>query len=134
MKLHGQLHELSCRTHCTTIYHSIHFLITMKNTRGFSPCQCRGYRTWANTFLSPYLHPISCAFSGKTLHQCGVHIGLYTLSSRWRLCVGCCIAKGVSERCIARLLLTLSCIFAAQNADTLILYSNTAFHSCQFHI
>ena len=39
--------------------------------------------------------------------QCGVHIGLYTLSSRWGLCMGCRIMKGVTERCIARLRLTL---------------------------
>ena len=62
---------------------------------------------WANTFLSPYLHPISCALSGKTLHQCRVCIGSYTLSSRRGLCMGCRIVKGVSERCIVRLLLTI---------------------------
>ena len=61
---------------------------------------------WASTFLSPYLHPISSALSGKTPHQCGVRIGLYTLSSRCGLHMGCHIAKGVSERCVSRLLLT----------------------------
>ena len=35
-----------------------------------------------------------------------VRIGLYTLSSMWGFRIGCRIAKGVSERCIARLLLT----------------------------
>ena len=30
----------------------------------------------------------------KTPHQCGVHIGLYTLSSRRGLHMGCCIVKG----------------------------------------
>ena len=58
-------------------------------------------------FPFSYLDPISSALSGKTPHQCGVHIGLYTLSGRWGLHMGCCIMKGVSERCIARLLLTL---------------------------
>ena len=65
---------------------------------------------WANTFLSPYLHPISNVLNGKlrkSPHQCGVHIGLYTLSSRRGLHMGCRIMKGVSEQCIARLLLTL---------------------------
>ena len=42
----------------------------------------------------------------KTAHQCRVCIGLYTLSSSHGLCMGCCIVKGVSERCISRLLLT----------------------------
>ena len=60
-----------------------------------------------NIFLSPYLHPISSALCGKTPHQCRVCIGLYTLSSRWGLHMGCHIMKGVSKRCIARLLLTL---------------------------
>ena len=35
-----------------------------------------------------------------------MHIGLYTFSSRRGFCIGYSIAKGVSERCIARLLLT----------------------------
>ena len=62
------------------------------------------------TFLSPYLHPISSVLNGrlhKSPHQCRVRIGLYTLSSRWGLCMGCHIMKGVSERCIVRLLLTI---------------------------
>ena len=42
----------------------------------------------------------------QTLHQCGVCIGLYTHSSRRGFHIGCRIMKGVSERCIARLLLT----------------------------
>ena len=42
----------------------------------------------------------------KTPHECGVCIGLYTLSSRHGLHMGCCIVKGVSERCVSRLLLT----------------------------
>ena len=42
----------------------------------------------------------------KTAHQCGVCIGLYILSSRHGLRMGCRIAKGVSERCVLRLLLT----------------------------
>ena len=68
-----------------------------------------GYSTWVHTFLSQYLHPISSVLNGKLHkypHQCGVRIGLYTLSSRWGLHMGCCIVKGVSEQCIARLLLT----------------------------
>ena len=43
----------------------------------------------------------------QTQHNSGVHIGLYTLSSRRGLHMGCCIMKGVSEQCIARLLLTV---------------------------
>ena len=45
----------------------------------------------------------------KTLHQCGVCIGLYTLSSRRGLRMGCRIVKGVSKRCVSRLLLTVRC-------------------------
>ena len=47
----------------------------------------------------------------KSPHQCGVCIGQYTLSSRQGLRMGCHITKGVSERCVARLLLTLPCDF-----------------------
>ena len=64
---------------------------------------------WASTFLSPYLHPISSVLYSKlrkSAHQCGVRIGLYTLSSRWGLHMGCHIMKGVSKQCITRLLLT----------------------------
>ena len=65
---------------------------------------------WAITFLSPYLHPMSSVHYSKLCkspHQCRMCIGLYTLSSRRVLCMGCHIMKGVYERCIARLFLTL---------------------------
>ena len=65
---------------------------------------------WASTFLSPYLHPMSSALYSKLCkspHQCGLRIGLYTLSGRWGLRMGCCIMKGVSEQCIVRLRLTI---------------------------
>ena len=65
---------------------------------------------WASTLLSPYLHPkLSSLYSKlcKSPCQCGVYIGLYALSSRRGLCMGCCITKGVTERCIARLHLTI---------------------------
>ena len=55
------------------------------------------------SLLTPYL----LSSQWQTSHQCGVHIGLYTLSSRRVLCIGYRIMKGISERCIARLLLTL---------------------------
>ena len=64
---------------------------------------------WASTFLSPYLHPMSGVFYSelhRSPHQCGMRIGLYTLSSRRGLHMGCHIMKGVSEQCIVRLLLT----------------------------
>ena len=54
------------------------------------------------SLLTPYL---LCS-QWQTPHQCGVCIGLYTLSSRRGLCMGYHIAKGVSKRCIVRLLLT----------------------------
>ena len=54
------------------------------------------------SLLTPYL----LSLLWQSPHQCGVHIGLYTLSSRRVLHMGYCIAKGVSKRCIARLLLT----------------------------
>ena len=57
--------------------------------------------------MGKHLHPISSALSGKTLHQYRVHIGLYTLSSMRSLRMGCRIAKGVSKRCVSRLLLTV---------------------------
>ena len=56
------------------------------------------------SLLIPYL---LCS-QWQSPHQCGVCIGLYTLSSRRGLCMGYCIVKGVSERCIVRLLLTKS--------------------------
>ena len=44
----------------------------------------------------------SLVLSVAKLHtNVGVRIGLYTISSRRGLCMGCCIVKGVSERCIA---------------------------------
>ena len=52
----------------------------------------------------------------KTPHQCGVCIGLYTLSSRRGLRMGYRIAKGVSERCVSRLLLALE-VFVASEID-----------------
>ena len=64
--------------------------------------------------LSPYLHPMSSILYSKLCkspYQCGVRIGLYTFSSRQGLCMGCHIMKGVSEQCIARLLLTIQQIF-----------------------
>ena len=64
---------------------------------------------WASTLLSPYLHPKLCSLYVKLCKspcQCGVRIGLYTLSSRWGLRMGCHITKGVTERCVARLRLT----------------------------
>ena len=70
---------------------------------------------WASTFLSPYLHPISSVLNSKlrkSPHQCRVRIGLYTISSRRGLRMGYRITKGVSERCIARLLLTLFWFYA----------------------
>ena len=57
----------------------------------------------------PLLTPYLLCSLWQSPHQCGVHIGLYTLSSRRGFCIGYRIAKGVSERCIARLLLTLGC-------------------------
>ena len=54
------------------------------------------------SLLTPYL----LSSQWQSPHQCRVCIGLYTLSSRWGLCIGYRIMKGVSERCIARLLLT----------------------------
>ena len=54
------------------------------------------------SLLTPYL----LSSQWQSLHQCRVHIGLYTLSSRWGLCIGYRIMKGVSKRCIAGLLLT----------------------------
>ena len=55
------------------------------------------------SLLTPYL--ISSQWQSQ--HPCGVRIGLYTLSSRQGLCIGYRITKGVSERCIERLLLTV---------------------------
>ena len=66
---------------------------------------------WTSTLLSPYLHPKLGSLYGKLCKspcQCGVHIGLYTLSSRQGLCMGCCITKGVTKQCIVRLRLTIS--------------------------
>ena len=61
---------------------------------------------WASTLLS-LLTPYLLSSQWQSPHQCGVRIGLYTLSSRRGLCIGYRIMKGVSERCIARLLLTI---------------------------
>ena len=64
---------------------------------------------WASTLFSPCLHPKLCSLYVKLCKspcQCRVHIGLYTISSRWGLHRGCCIMKGVTEQCIARLCLT----------------------------
>ena len=58
-------------------------------------------------FPLPLLTPYAICTLWQSPHQCGVCIGLYTPSSRQGFCIGCCIAKGVSERCIVRLLLTL---------------------------
>ena len=57
-------------------------------------------------FPPPLLTSNLLSSQWQSLHQCGVHIGLYTLSSRQGLCMGYRITKGVSERCIVRLLLT----------------------------
>ena len=43
-----------------------------------------------------------------------MHIGLYTLSSRWGFHIGYHIVKGESKRCIVRLLLTLIPIYDLQ--------------------
>ena len=56
------------------------------------------------SLLTPYL----LSSQWQSPHQCAVRIGLYTLSSRWGLCIGYRIMKGVSKGCIARLLLTLN--------------------------
>ena len=53
-----------------------------------------------------------CVLSSNFPHQCGVHIGLYTPSSRWGFRFGYRTVKGVSERCIVRLLLTVNYRFA----------------------
>ena len=42
----------------------------------------------------------------KSPCQCGVRIGLYTLSSRQDLRMGCHITKGVTQQCTVRLRLT----------------------------
>ena len=55
---------------------------------------------WASTLLSPYLQPkLSSLYSKlcKSKCQCEVRIDLYTLSSRWGLCMGCCIMKGYTS-------------------------------------
>ena len=57
-------------------------------------------------FLLPLLTPCAVYSLWQSPHQCRVCIGLYTLSSRRGFHIGYCIAKGVSERCIARLFLT----------------------------
>ena len=65
---------------------------------------------WASTLLSPYLHPkLSSLYSKlcKSPCQCGLRIGLYTLSSRWGVRMGCLITKGVSKQCMARLHVTI---------------------------
>ena len=49
-----------------------------------------------------------------------MHIGLYTLSSRHGLRIGCRITKGVTERCTARLHLTLKpCEAGLETCDVL---------------
>ena len=55
---------------------------------------------------SPLTYSLCCVFSLVISTPIGGMIGLYTLSSRWGFHIGYCIAKGVSERCIMRLLLT----------------------------
>ena len=75
---------------------------------------------WASTLLSPYLHPkLSSLYSKlyKSPCQCRVCIGLYTLSSRWGLCMGCCIMKGVSKQCMVRLRLTVESAAALKIQD-----------------
>ena len=57
-------------------------------------------------FPLPLLIPYPVCSLQQSPHQCGVRIGLYTLSSRRDFHIGYHIVKGVSERCIARLLLT----------------------------
>ena len=57
-------------------------------------------------FPFPLLTPYAICTLWQSLHQCGVRIGLYTITSRWGFYIGCRIANGVSEICIARLLLT----------------------------
>ena len=57
-------------------------------------------------FPLPLLRPCLLCSQWQSPHQCRVCIGLYTLSSRWGLHMGYRIVKGVSKRCIARLLLT----------------------------
>ena len=59
-------------------------------------------------FPLPLLTPYPKCSLWQSPHQCRVRIGLYTLSSRQGFCIGYRIAKGVSERCIARLLLTIA--------------------------
>ena len=59
------------------------------------------------SLLTPYL----LYSQWQTPHQCRVRIGLYILSSRWGLRMGYRIAKGVSEICTARLLLTVACVY-----------------------
>ena len=54
-------------------------------------------------FPLPLLTPYAICTLYQSLHQCGVHIGLYTHSSRPGFYIGCHI---VSEKYIARLLLT----------------------------
>ena len=56
-------------------------------------------------FPLPLLTPYAICTLYQSLHQCGVRIGLYTHSSRRGFYIGCHIAKGVSEKCIPRLLL-----------------------------
>ena len=58
------------------------------------------------TLSSPLTYSLCHLYSLAISAQCGVHIGLYTLSSRRGFYIGCHIVKGVSERCVARLLLT----------------------------
>ena len=79
------------------------------------------------SLLTPYL----LSSQWQSPHQCGVHIGLYTLSSRQGLCIGYCIMKGVSERCIARLLLTS----LGQIEQTILLLEHVNyFTTMQIHI
>ena len=86
------------------------------------------------SLLTPYL----LSSQWQSLHQCGVCIGLYTVSSRQGLHMCYHIVKGVSERCIARLFLTIRREYRATIAHMLIgcrgsLAANQCVcHSCTF--
>ena len=58
------------------------------------------------SLLTPYVKISSYWALQVSSSQCEVCIGLYTLSSRWGICMGCHIMKGVTEQCMARLRLT----------------------------
>ena len=63
---------------------------------------------WASTFLSPHLLPIPCVLSSNLHTNAGCVLAYIPSLVGGAFRIGYHIVKGVSERYIARLLLTIS--------------------------